>query len=45
MKVLSNGMTLFLLLKKITHVESGEQIGRRLVYGLEGAQEIGGRLV
>ena len=47
LKVLSNGMMLsFLLLKTITHVKSGEQIGRRLVYGLEGAQEeTGGRLV
>lgn len=32
LKVLSNGVTLsFLLLKKITHIKSGEQIGRRLV--------------
>lgn len=37
-------MTLsFLLLKKITHVKSREQIGRRFVYGLEGAQEEFGR--
>lgn len=47
LKISSNGMTLsFLLFRKIARVHSGKQIGSRLEYGLEGAQEeIGGKLI